>query len=292
MRGGIIDVHAHLGRTIHAYPALTAEKLLRFMDAHGIEKAVVLPLVNPEEEDYAYTTEQAVADCSRHAGRLIPFANIDPRRGSNDGSYDFYPVLKEYADMGCRGFGEILASLPTNDPRMKGIYRACGRLGLPVVFDFRLGTVGVVDPVGMPYLEECAREFPDTIFVGHGPGWWAEISADVTAEDKNTYPAGKVRAPGSIDRLLERYPNVYADLSANSAHNAFSRDLQYAREFVLKHNRKLMFGTDWFVQEREPLMIELLRGMGLPPEVEDAVFRTNAERLLGLAQAGRACTGG
>jgi predicted TIM-barrel fold metal-dependent hydrolase len=281
--GGIIDIHAHLGRVVHGYPELTVEKLLRFMDRHGIEKSVVQPLVAPEEEDYYYTTEQALADCAKHPDRLIPFANMDPRRGSNDGQYDFYPVLKEYADRGCRGFGEILANLATNDPRMKGIYRACGRLGFPVVFDFRLTTTGVTDPVGLPFLEECLKEFPKTRFVGHGPGWWAEISADVTVERKSGYPKGPVVAPGRIDHLLSTYPNLHADLSANSALNAFQRDPAYAREFVLRHHAKLMFGTDRFVREEEPVMIGLLREMNLPPDVESAVFTRNAERILKLS---------
>ncbi len=279
---GIIDVHAHLGKVIYGYPPLTVEKLLRFMDGHSIEKSVVLPLVHPEEEDYYYTTEQALADCARRPDRLIPFANIDPRRGSNDGKYDFYPVLREYADLGCRGFGELLCNMPTNDPRMKGIYGACGRLGFPVVFDFRWRrTSGVLDPVGLPWLEECLREFPETVFVGHGPSWWAEISADVTDEQKAGYPAGPVVPGGSIDRLLAQYPNLHADLSAGSGLNAFKRDLGHARQFVLKHQGKLMFGTDRFVREEDPEMIDILRGMSLPLEVERAVFRGNAERLLG-----------
>ncbi|MBC8443223.1 hypothetical protein H8D79_00705 [PVC group bacterium] len=207
---GIIDFHAHLGKVMHAHPALTVADLLRFMDQHGIEKSVVLPLVNPEEEDYPYSSNDALADCARHPDRLIPFANVDPRRGRNDGNYEFYPVLKHYADLGCKGFGEILANLPTNDPRMKGIYRACGELGFPVVFDFRLVTVGVIDPVGMPYLEECLREFEQTTFVGHGPGWWAELSADVTTEQKKGYPEGPVLPAeaehavfrGNAERLL------------------------------------------------------------------------------------------
>ena len=58
----MIDFHAHLGKVIHGCAPLTPEKLLRFMDAHGIEKSVILPLVNPEEEDYYYTTEQALEE--------------------------------------------------------------------------------------------------------------------------------------------------------------------------------------------------------------------------------------
>jgi predicted TIM-barrel fold metal-dependent hydrolase len=137
---------------MHDYLSLTMEKLLCFMDEYDIAKSAVLSLVNPEEEDCSYSTREALADCARQPDPLIPFANVDPRRGSNDGNYDFYPVLKHYADEGYPGFGEILTSLPTNDPRMKGIYRACGELGFPLVFDFRLRTVGVIDPVGMAYL--------------------------------------------------------------------------------------------------------------------------------------------
>ena len=279
----MIDFHAHLGNVIHGYKPLTTDELITFMDAHDIEKSVILPLVAPEEEDYYYTTEQALEDCAKHPDRLIPFANMDPRRGSNDGKYDFYPVLKEYADRGCKGFGEILANLPTNDPRMKGIYRACGRLGFPVVFDFRLRTVGVIDPVGMPYLEECLREFPETVFVGHGPGWWAVISADVTMEDKKGYPAKQVVASGRIDYLLERYPNLHADLSAGSASNAFNRDLKHAEQFVRKHYRKLLFGTDRFVRREEPVMIDILKDMNLPSQMAEAIFAKNAESMLKLS---------
>jgi hypothetical protein len=279
---GIIDTHAHLGFCILGFPHLTAKGLLKYMDRHGIEKSVVLPLVNPEEEDMPYTSEQAAKDCARHPDRLIPFANVDPRRGSNDGNYDFLPLMKYYADMGCRGFGEILASLPTNDPRMKGIYRACDAVNFPVVFDFRLGDVGMYDPVGMPYLEEVLKEFPQTIFIGHGPGWWADISADVTPEQKNLYPSGPIVPHGSIDKLLAVYPNLHADLSANSARNALTRDPSYAREFVLRHYRKLLFGTDRFIHLEEPLMIDIIRNMELPAEVERAIFRGNAMSLLHL----------
>jgi uncharacterized protein len=281
---GIIDLHAHLGKVMHHYPALTVDDLLRFMDRHGIEKSVVLPLVHPEEEDYPYDADDALADCATHPDRLIPFANIDPRRGSNDGKYDFLPVLRHYADLGCKGFGEFLCNLATNDPRMKGIYRACGELGWPMIFDFRLGTTGVIDPVGMPYLEECLREFPQAIFVGHGPGWWAEISRDVDPADKNGYSKAPVVRGGRCDLLLAQYPNLYADLSAWSCHRALQRDLEYAREFLTRHCQKLAFGTDRFVggYMEDPVTIDLIRGLGLPAAVEYALFRGTAERLLHL----------
>jgi predicted TIM-barrel fold metal-dependent hydrolase len=279
----VIDTHAHLGKVIFGKDPLTPEKLIAFMDKYGIEKSVILPLVNPEEEHYSYTTEQALEDCRSYPDRFIPFVNVDPRRGSNDGNYDFYPLIEEYVDQGCKGFGEILANLPTHDKRLKGIYKACGALGLPVLPDFRYATStnGVIEPIGMPYLEEVLNEFPQTIIIGHGPSFWAEIAADVPGIREN-YPKGKVEKPGRVDTLLERYPNLWADLSAMSGYNALGRDLDYAKRFLEKHHRKLLFGTDYFVGNQEPHIIELLNNVGLSSSIKKRIFRKNAEKLLNL----------
>src|SRR5438094_331893 len=42
-----IDIHTHLG-TFYWGKELTVDGLLKLMDKHAIEKAVVLPLVSPE----------------------------------------------------------------------------------------------------------------------------------------------------------------------------------------------------------------------------------------------------
>lgn len=79
-----------------------------------------------------------------------------------------------------------------------------------------------------------------------------------------------------------KYPNLHADLSAGSGLNAMSRDLEYAREFLGKHYRKLLFGTDRFVEEEEPLIIELIKNMHLPKHAEEAIFQDNAMKMLRL----------
>jgi uncharacterized protein len=283
-RGKMIDSHAHLGKVKYGYEPLTTEEIIQFMDRWKIEKSVILPLINPEEEDYYYTTEQAIADSKKYPGRFIPFVNIDPRRSSNDGNYDFYPLIKEYLDQGCKGFGEILANLPTNDKRMKGIYKACGKLNIPVLPDFRAPTksVGVIEPLGLPYLEEVLKEFPETVIIGHGPAFWAEISGDVTPEEKECYPEGKIARPGRVDYLLEKYPNLYADLSAMSGYNAMVRDHQYAKAFLQKHFKKILFGTDYFVNRQPPLIIDFVNNIGLSSEEKERIFHKNTAELLKL----------
>ena len=49
---------------------------------------------------------------------------------------------------------------------------------------------------------------------------------------------------GAVDRLLQEYPNVYADLSAGSAYNALTRDPDFTPGFLERNWQKLCFGTD------------------------------------------------
>src|SRR5215213_763176 len=77
--GPYIDVHTHVGRTWNPDPPLTADDLVRWMDAHNVAKAVVLPLVSPESSSYLNLTELALAAARKHPERLVPFCCIDPR---------------------------------------------------------------------------------------------------------------------------------------------------------------------------------------------------------------------
>src|ERR1700757_1628833 len=60
-----IDIHTHIG-TFYWGKELTADELVRMMDRHDVEKAVVLPLVSPESSPYPQTTEAALAAYKRH----------------------------------------------------------------------------------------------------------------------------------------------------------------------------------------------------------------------------------
>ena len=77
----IIDFHTHVGRLYYNLRPFTAKKLLKRLDELGISMAVILPIENPEELDYYVTTESVLRICRRYRDRLIPFCNVDPRRG-------------------------------------------------------------------------------------------------------------------------------------------------------------------------------------------------------------------
>ena len=44
--------------------------------------------------------------------------------------------------------------------------------------------------------------------------------------------------------MLGDYPNLFADLSANSGNNALSRDPEFTPGFLKRHESKLIFGSD------------------------------------------------
>jgi predicted TIM-barrel fold metal-dependent hydrolase len=73
-----IDIHTHVGTFYWGRP-LTPDGLVKLMDKHDVEKAVVLPLVSPESSPYPQTSEAALAAARAHPDRLIPFCAIDPR---------------------------------------------------------------------------------------------------------------------------------------------------------------------------------------------------------------------
>src|SRR6185295_9112571 len=58
------------------------------------------------------------------------------------------------------------------------------------------------------------------------------------------YPKGPVTAGGFTDRYLADYPNMYGDLSAGSGLNALTRDEDFARGFLDRHQDKLIYGSD------------------------------------------------
>src|SRR5437867_4429292 len=73
-----IDIHTHLG-TFYWGRELTVKGLLKLMDKHDIERAVVLPLVSPESSPYPQTSEAALTAHKAHPDRIIPFCCVDPR---------------------------------------------------------------------------------------------------------------------------------------------------------------------------------------------------------------------
>lgn len=284
-----IDIHTHLG-TFYWGRELTADELVRMMDRHDIERAVVLPLVSPESAPYLQTTEAALEACRLHPERLIPFCAVDPRTttgrperyGHVTGLEGLKEILRRYKDAGARGVGEHKVGLPFDHPLMMMLYEACDDLDLPILF--HLDDIRSFDQPGLPRLERALAAFPKLPMIGHAAGFWASISADATIGDFGRYPEVPKRTVpgGALDRLMEKYPNLYGDLSEPGGEKAIARDPAFGREFIIRRADQLLFGTDFLMAGQTVPQFDLLDSLGLPDEVQYKIYRGNAIKLLKL----------
>jgi predicted TIM-barrel fold metal-dependent hydrolase len=286
-----IDIHTHVG-TFYAGKELTADGLVKMMDAHGVEKSVILPLVSPESAPYLQTTESAISAHKEHPDRLIPFCCLDPRSttgrperyGHVGGLAGMKEILKRYKDAGCKGLGEHKVGLPFDHKLMMMLYEACTDLNLPILF--HLDDIRSFDTSGLPRLENALKAFPRLPFIGHAAGFWASISGDATDKDFGRYPKipTPVKAGGALDRLMDKYDNLYGDLSEPGGYSAIARDPEFGRSFLVRHASRLLFGTDWLMADQKVPQFELLESMRLNEKVANQIYRTNAIRILGLAE--------
>jgi predicted TIM-barrel fold metal-dependent hydrolase len=276
--GRYVDVHTHIGTipTDKTEP-LTASDLLKWMDGNDIAQAWVLPLVSPESYPNPVSTEYVLTETKPYRDRLIPFCSIDPRN-SFYGGKNLAGQIKRYVDAGAKGFGEHKVGLPVNDPKNLAVYEACQSVGIPILI--HMDGVRNTDEPGLPGLKQVLSSFPKVNVVGHGPGTWASISGDAT--DLGGYPKGQIKPGGALDALLGEFPNYYLDLSAGSGANAMSRDPKFAREFLIRHKNRIMFGTDYLTIGQPIPQQEVLRSLDLPADAQQVIFRDNARRLVRL----------
>ena len=288
----LIDVHGHIGRVVpDRREFIDATNVIVKMEAWDIGLTCVMALSEHPEGAYLESdTEDVLAACSRYPDKLVPFCLVDPRYG-NRPDMDFRHLLEEYCIRGCKGLGELLPKLDFDDVRCLNLYRQAAEFNLPVLFDMNDGQYGygLRDDFGLPRLEHALQTCPDTVFIGHGPTFWAEISGEVPVDNRAGYPAGPVAPGGAVPRLMRQYPNLWADISAGSGHNALTRDPAFGVEFLDEFQDRLMFGTDSCrrsdvsgIYPNVALIRELRKTRKLAESALERIEWRNAVRLLGL----------
>ena len=266
----MIDVHQHTNWQGHK-----TSDLIAYMDSLGVDKAWLLSweaIDGGLDPNYRHLTIKSVYKAyMEYPDRFIPFAGVDPRRERAE------EILQEWAEKGFKGYGEHKLRLCIDNPDSVRMYRLCGELGFPVLVH-----IGAVLP-GLRFwynadvdgLERVLNKCPETIFVGHGPGFWREISGDAHESTRN-YPKGPVTPGGKLPRLLAEYENLYADISAGSGLGALTRDPEFTQRFIAEHWRRLLYGTDGLTHTH----IDLLKGLNLEEEIFQAITHKTAASLI------------
>jgi predicted TIM-barrel fold metal-dependent hydrolase len=281
----IIDVHNH-----PRWIGYDGAHIIRNMDAVGIERTWLISWEIPEREmDPSYfvkldptgsgiTFRDVIELTERYPDRFIPGTTVDPR------DPHAHQKLKAAVDIfHVRVFGEYKLRLRFDDPDAIRLIHYCGELGLPVIMhlDVTFPRHGVPSGWqwwycgGIENLEEPLRLCPHTQFLGHGPAFWREISADAD-QQTHGYPHSPIVGRGRILEFMDRFPNLNCDLSAGSGQGALGRDLNFTRKFLTDYQDRVFFGRD----EYNNRLYDILVSANLPDEVMAKVLSGNALRLV------------
>ncbi len=286
----IIDIHNH--------PDWHGHDLCRFlenMDKYHIDKTWLLSWESPADEydpwflpyltplsesGSAVPFSRCVSYGERAKDRFILGYAPDPRVPTA------IDRLAAAIDIhGVRVCGEVKVRMMYDNPDALRMFRFAGEKGLPVILhlDYESDT-GHDYPRrtnwyggGIDCLERVLKACPNTIFLGHAPGFWAHISGD-DQFDKTMYPKGPVLPGGRLSILLKQYPNLYCDMSGGSGCNALTRDPAFGKEFILEFQDRILYARDYFDNAHQ----EFLNALGLPEEVLTKIYSGNALKLVPL----------
>ena len=193
-------------------------------------------------------------------------------------------VLRDAIKGGAVSIGELKFHVALDSPEMRRVYDIAAELQVPVMMHIQTfphfeGELPY--NTDYPQFDKVLRAYPRTNFIGHGDLFWAHISADVPTD--RGYPAGPIKTGGLTDRWLSDFPNLYADMSANSGNNALSRDTEFSPGFITRHKSKLIFGSDCSCTDGNGAGIS----QGNNPEASRLAGKCVARETLGVSKAAR-----
>ena len=283
-----IDLHLHL--TPFQIPKLgkmnlaSAENMIPHLDELGISKGV---LMSSGESGLPFGTNKANKKiCARYPDRYAWMCNISPKRKE--------PVLERLARFqaeGAIGIGELTYNHKLTDPFLQEVFAAAEKLNMPITMHMSPEegySYGVVDDPGLPMLEDVLRNYPKLKILGHSQTFWIEMSGDAPKdkEGRNSWGQGPVVPGGRVPELFAKYPNLYGDLSANSAGQAIMRDEAFGLAFLETYADRLFFATDMVNTDMVfPLgawLEEQLAAGKLSQKAYDQICFGNAQRIFGL----------
>ncbi|MGK7368993.1 MAG: amidohydrolase family protein [Candidatus Halalkalibacterium sp. M3_1C_030] len=195
--------------------------------------------------------------------------------------------------------------IPTDDPRIDPVWAKCGELGIPVLI--HTGEPAVFwepidkynerwlemkqfpnrhrNPQEYPSWEEVMseqwnvfRKHPETIFINAHLGWMGNNLS-------------------RLGELMDEFPNMYTEIGAVLAE--LGRQPQFARQFFIKYQDRIMFGKDSWRPEEYYVYFRVLEtsdeyfdyyrkrhafwkmyGLNLPDDVLQKVYYKNALKII------------
>lgn len=315
----VVDAHNHLGRWLGEDGSWTAEVggLLEEMDAANVVSIVNLDGMWGEELEANLTRYDRA-----YPGRFVTFAHLDWRETAEPGfGARMAASLRDSVGRGARGLkiwkhlglrfrdGDDRLIAP-DDERLDPVWSAAADLRVPVTIHLA-DPIAFFDPIDAhnERLEELLAN-PDWWFGGPGLPSFDELMVAfeslVARHPATTFIGAHVACAaedlGWVSRMLDTYPNLHADIAARIAE--LGRQPRAARDLILRHPDRILFGMDLFPPSREIYAVHFrfletldehfpydtdgsaeqgrwaISGLGLPSDILSAVYAGNARRLI------------
>lgn len=269
----VIDIHQHTN-----YSGRTDSDLLAHQRRMGIAKTVLLPSGSRYGLDAQAGGNETVLKLSReNPAGFTYFANELPDIAETR------PEIERYLKTGAIGIGEQKFRVDCDSTLMQLVFDIAAEYGVPVLMHFQHETYNT----HIERFHKMLEKYPKVNFIGHAQTWWGNI--DKNHDQAVMYPKGKVTPGGITDRLLSDYPNMYGDLSAGSGLSAFRRDEEHGREFLKRHQDKLLYGSDCNDAAGEgekcsgSQQLAMVRKLMDDPKALRKVLYENAKRVMKIA---------
>ncbi len=309
----VIDCHTHP----YARTAAEVDQWVKNMDAVGLEKGVVMTMATGER------FKEVGKRFTPHKDRFELWCGFDLTRfGSAGFERQAVEALEQCHEMGATGVGELVdkgrgfgaragrgpagrRTRPTgtrphpDDPGLDALFDRCGKLGMPV-------SIHVSDP---PWAYEPMDQTNDGLMNGYK--WRIDVKPGVMGHralieslehavkkhPKTIFFAchltNQCNDLSSLGGLLDRNPNLYADIGARYAETACVP--RSVAQFFSKHPDRILYGTDMgFDQEMYRTTFRILEtadehfyhfqfgyhwylnGFNLPDALLKKIYRDNA----------------
>jgi predicted TIM-barrel fold metal-dependent hydrolase len=271
----VIDIHQHTN-----YSGRTDDELMAHQRAMGVTHTILLPAGKFFGLEVNAGGNQTVVRLARRLPRQFSyFANEVPYLDDTE------QEIKKFLRQGAIGIGEQKFQVDCDSADMHRIFALAADFQVPVLMHFQHDKYNT----GIERFHKVLERYPRVNFIGHAQTWWANI--DKNHRQPELYPRTRVTAGGLTDRLLSDYPNLFGDTSAGSGLNAFTRDADHAREFLRRHQDKLLYGSDCNDKVgvgdkcQGAQILAAIRRLAPNKQIERKILHGNARKLLRLPNA-------
>lgn len=290
----IIDAHGHLNWHGH-----NTDRMIANLDEHGIDRMwalsweVLMPCEWAEARGYSSALDprhgqgqwlplcDIVEGVQRYPDRFIPFYAPHPKQ---ENALDRLKAAVEIH--GIRGVGEWKFRVTLDDPDGIKIWRWAGERGMPVIIHMDAPRLPPSNPDAWidawyggtaDHLERALQQAPDTVVLGHGPGFWRYVTGK-EQEIAACYLNGPddFAEGGRLLDLLETYPNLHLDLSAGSGLRALKCFPDGGKAFLTTYQDRALFARDYF----DAALRDHLESLELEEAAKAKILGGNAARLV------------